>query len=76
MGQYIRYIPNDDSENIRLSYSCTFVLSSYGRITFMVSSPARRFECEKKRKEFQQGKRNYIPVYNYLKFKYIMDFIS
>jgi hypothetical protein len=47
MGQYIRYIPSDDLENIRLSYSCTFLLSSYGRITFVVSSPARRFECEK-----------------------------
>jgi hypothetical protein len=46
MGEYIRYIPNDDLEN-RLSYKCTFVLSSNGRITFVVGSPVRRFKCEK-----------------------------
>lgn len=75
MGQYIRYIPNDDLENIRLIYNFIFVLFSYGRMTFVVSSPVRRFECEKKGNEFQQEK-HCIPVYNYFKFKYKMYFIS
>jgi len=58
-----------------LSYNCIFVLLSYGRMTFVVSSPVRRFECEKKRYEFHQEKHR-IPVYNYFKLKYRMDFIS
>jgi hypothetical protein len=62
MGQYIRYVPNDVLENIRLSYNCTFVLSSYGRMTFVVSCPMSRTECDKKRNEFQQEKTLYSCV--------------
>jgi hypothetical protein len=54
MGQYIGYIPNDDLEYIQLSYNYTVYLPSYGRIMFVVCSPVRRLEYEKKRKEFQQ----------------------